>query len=397
VYDSQGGNHRTNALNYLNQGNNLVNHIDHASTDVMGVGCTNHDLYLYTSDMGGLTNGTRQGTYYSIGCWACDYAATTCIGEGWVQSTSGGGLAFVGNSRYGWYSPGSDSAFSLNYDRHFFASLFQQVHYKLGDCFSDHKADAYGSQSVDQYIFTELTLLGDPELPLWTDTPQNLVGTHAATVYAGAYNAFTVQVTCGGSPVALGTVCAWKSGDVYATALTDGDGVATLGIIPASTGSMFVTATKRNRIAYEGSVQVVPGTAYTLTVSTNGQGTVALNPPGGAYLPGTTVQLTAQPAAGWLFDHWEGALSGSTNPATIAMNGDRTVTAVFQSLLLGDVNGDGQANNFDISPFVYAVTHDEAGFLAAYPDGQYWAADVNLDGSVDNFDITPFIGLLSAP
>jgi hypothetical protein len=62
---------------------------------------------------------------------------------------------------------------------------------------------------------------------------------------------------------------------------------------------------------------------------------------------------------------------------------------------LGDVNGDSAANNFDITPFVFALTHTEAQFLVEYPGGYYWCADVNADGRVDNFDITPFVAILT--
>jgi uncharacterized repeat protein (TIGR02543 family) len=41
------------------------------------------------------------------------------------------------------------------------------------------------------------------------------------------------------------------------------------------------------------------------------------------------VQLTATPAAGWTFSGWSGDLSGSDNPATITMDGNKTVTATF--------------------------------------------------------------------
>ncbi len=68
---------------------------------------------------------------------------------------------------------------------------------------------------------------------------------------------------------------------------------------------------------------------YTLTVDTEGQGDVSLNPTGGTYDEGTQVTLTAIEAPGWKFDHWEGDLSGDDNPATITMNSDKTVTAVF--------------------------------------------------------------------
>ncbi|MBI5864629.1 MAG: fibronectin type III domain-containing protein [Planctomycetes bacterium] len=68
---------------------------------------------------------------------------------------------------------------------------------------------------------------------------------------------------------------------------------------------------------------------YTLTVNVTGSGSVALNPPGPTYPSGTTVTLTATAAAGWVFDHWEGGLTGSANPATLVMNSHKTVTAFF--------------------------------------------------------------------
>jgi hypothetical protein len=62
---------------------------------------------------------------------------------------------------------------------------------------------------------------------------------------------------------------------------------------------------------------------------------------------------------------------------------------------LGDMNDDGAVNNFDIAPFVFALTHTEAEFLAQYPGGCYACADVNDDGDVNNFDIGPFVALLT--
>ena len=76
-----------------------------------------------------------------------------------------------------------------------------------------------------------------------------------------------------------------------------------------------------------------PG-AYTLRPRSvlGGGGSVGLIPPGGTYDSGTSVQLTATPASGYRFDHWEDDLSGSTNPASITMNGNKNVTAVFAAL-----------------------------------------------------------------
>ncbi len=49
----------------------------------------------------------------------------------------------------------------------------------------------------------------------------------------------------------------------------------------------------------------------------------------GYYNSGTSVQLTANASAGWVFSSWSGNLSGATNPQSITMNAPRSVTANF--------------------------------------------------------------------
>lgn len=68
----------------------------------------------------------------------------------------------------------------------------------------------------------------------------------------------------------------------------------------------------------------------TLTVSTIGNGTVDVDPPGQSYFDfGTVVTVTAVPEFGYLFTGWSGSLTGNTNPDTITMDGDKSVTATF--------------------------------------------------------------------
>jgi hypothetical protein len=58
-----------------------------------------------------------------------------------------------------------------------------------------------------------------------------------------------------------------------------------------------------------------------------------------------------------------------------------------------DLNCDGSVNNFDIDPFVLALT-DAAGYAVQFPDCNAALADVNGDGAVNNFDIDPFVACL---
>ena len=259
-YDSEPGTHKADVLGYLNQGHHLVNHCDHCNTDCMGAGWTCHGDLLYISDINALANGDRQSILFATGCYPANFPAYTCIGEAFVQNRNGGGVAFMGNTRYGWGGtlPDTDH-YSMRQDRYFFRALFDQGLYRLGECFSYLKNGAFEGfdpYNLNMYCFTQLTLLGEPELPIWTEDPQSLTVMHDHTLVAGEYTTFPVQVYSGGDPVGQASVCLWKAGDVYEIETTNADGLATFSFTPQTIGTMHVTATCHNYLPYEGQAEV---------------------------------------------------------------------------------------------------------------------------------------------
>jgi hypothetical protein len=65
-------------------------------------------------------------------------------------------------------------------------------------------------------------------------------------------------------------------------------------------------------------------------VTITGMGSVMRTPDQPSYTVGSMVQLEAIPAdATWVFDHWEGDLTGSVNPETLTVAASNAVTAVF--------------------------------------------------------------------
>ncbi|MBN1342993.1 MAG: hypothetical protein JXQ73_09960 [Phycisphaerae bacterium] len=86
---------------------------------------------------------------------------------------------------------------------------------------------------------------------------------------------------------------------------------------------------------------------YTLTLAANpsGAGSIDADPPpdgSGGYAAGSTVTLTANPNAGYLFSSWSGDASGTDSITTLTMNGHKSATANFvqgQMLTLNVVNG----------------------------------------------------------
>lgn len=72
---------------------------------------------------------------------------------------------------------------------------------------------------------------------------------------------------------------------------------------------------------------------YALNIETRGDGSVreeVLEDKSKDYEHGTVVELTAEPEDGWKFVHWEGDLDGKENPATIHIEEEKNVSAVFE-------------------------------------------------------------------
>lgn len=107
----------------------------------------------------------------------------------------------------------------------------------------------------------------------------------------------------------------------------------------AANGDFTLGAGSLARTAGEGGTPAgdlrwaIDPNAVLLTILTEGQGVVNLDPPGGIYSPGTSVTLTAVPDPGWAFVGWVGiSVFPPDNPeATITINDNMTVTAQFVS------------------------------------------------------------------
>ncbi|MDX9972605.1 MAG: PKD domain-containing protein, partial [FCB group bacterium] len=116
--------------------------------------------------------------------------------------------------------------------------------------------------------------------------------------------------------------------------------------------------------------------SYTLTTASVGNGTVT--PASGSYPVGDPVSVTAVPAEGWVFDHWEGAATGSLNPVSVTMDGNKTVTAVFLEL---------PTAAFTLSPAL-GLLPLHVQFTDASANGSApitaWAWDFNNDGITDS-------------
>ncbi|MBN1825067.1 MAG: hypothetical protein JW958_02295 [Candidatus Eisenbacteria bacterium] len=430
LYQDDGNLNHSSAMAAMNAGPNITNHTGHCNTNVMSIGPD----ALYSSDMNALTNGNRQGIFYTIGCWPAAFDLD-CIAEHYINNPNGGGVAFVGNSRYGWGCPGypGECASDL-YDRAFFHSIFGEDLYRLGEAHADAK-DVYVPESRQdaymRYCLYELNLLGDPEMPLWTAATTAIDVAHPATLPA-ASSSFPVTVSAGGAPVDEARVCLWKGEEVYDVGWTGPTGEIVFTPAPATTGTMTITVTGRNLLPYEGIASVesqeVDPDLSTVSASArsmlapDGNGdstltvTVTLRDGSGVPVPGfpagdVTLLLEGVSAKGTgfhfcasggdalllasgdasdsegrvFFDVIEAGGCGSVTATATAGLLPLTATAVTE-VRSPDFNGDGTVNYYDTFQFIPQL---QAG------TGVCGDLDWSPDGTVDFQDTMKYLPFLS--
>lgn len=168
-----------------------------------------------------------------------------------------------------------------------------------------------------------------------TSSPDNLLGSTAATALNSSAGFQTINLTTpvqvpSGTQIYLAWVYENNPGIAYQTG-TPGRydaGVGYSGGMPnpygSSTQANFLYSIYANY-----TPGITPPQQYTLTTNTSGNGSISLNPAGGTYNEGTQVTATANPDSGYVFTGWSGAASGSSNPVTVTMDADKTLSATF--------------------------------------------------------------------
>jgi hypothetical protein len=264
LYERNGLLSRTRMIDSMNVGYGMGHWVGHGNENGMYMGGS---AYLNSSDADNLINGDKLQIANSIGCFCGAWDETPggdCFAEHLVNRVGGGLVAAMMNSRYGWgayvggYVPGP----SERLDTTFYANIFHDDVYRIGETHGLAKdawvpyADSGAQYDMTRWCIYELNLLGDPDLPIWSEIPDSLRVTHNAVAPMGS-SVFTVQVRESNNvtPVSNALVCLMGKNDtaLYEKGYTDGSGIANIAInasMPNDT--MFVTVTYQNRYPYQG-------------------------------------------------------------------------------------------------------------------------------------------------
>jgi hypothetical protein len=112
-----------------------------------------------------------------------------------------------------------------------------------------------------------------------------------------------------------------------------------------------LTITVNSDIAITATFEALPPEQHSVNVTISGSGTVTKNPDALTYDEGSQVTLTATPADGYYFAGWSGGY-GTTNPLTITVNDDISITATFEARLTLTLAASGTSSSvsFTVSP-----------------------------------------------
>ena len=172
------------------------------------------DGTLNNADADAFTNGPRNSVVFAINCSSAsiDFNA---IGERWLKNPNGGSIAYIGTSRLAFVTA------SITYQNEWYAQVWEDsVRIRSARPPTPRAWRFLPGSNVDgvsRWNLMATTLLGDPEVDIYTNAVVPIQVSHPANVAIGAAP-ITVTVMAQGTPVSGATVTLWKANEVYVRA-----------------------------------------------------------------------------------------------------------------------------------------------------------------------------------
>lgn len=233
----------SNLRTYLNQGPAIVSLSGHGTPD----GCCHLNGAMASS----LTNGNSTFIAFADSCLTNQFDGEDAVSERLLYNPNGGAVGYVGNTRFSWIGVGD------NFQRRFFKTLTLTRHLgHLNDVRTTMINESTGYYRLyNKWVVFAQNLLGDPEMEVWTGSPQILEVTHASGIFTGFQN-FMVTVKKDGSPVPYAKVSLKINQEKVIHGTADGTGRAYININPTSIGIMKVVVTADHCIPYIKDVEI---------------------------------------------------------------------------------------------------------------------------------------------
>ncbi len=320
----------TTISNHINSGVGIINYCNHGSQ-------TAWQSHNYTNThVNALTNNNKLPFIFSVACLVgqYDYSSGDCFAETWMHATNsntptgaiGGAFSYISQP---WIPPmwAQDEfvdilveSYSNNIKRTLGGAMVNGM-MAIFDNYSTTTAMAVGT-------YQAWVVYGDPTLMMRTKTPQAMTVTHNGNITLGDSN-YSVNVSNGNGAVA--TITDASHNILGKATVSNGSASISLNSSNLTPGTeLTLCVFGYNKVTYLGTINVVGGTQYNISVTQPQHGTISA--PTQAYA-NSTVTLSATPETGYCLSSWT-VRKGSTNiPVTnnqfTMPEGDVTVTATF--------------------------------------------------------------------
>ena len=251
---------RAIAIDSLEAGFSQVFHVGHGFR--FNMHCADENIAIPDADA--LAHPNRYFNLFMLNCTgaAFDY---DCFGEHLLRNPGGGAVSVIGavNSAF----PLAAAAYLDDYAE----ALYHDGVVELGNAFAlsrlRHTPLAELGDNVDLWTHYIYTVLGDPEMQVWTGRVRTPEVALPDSVSAGD-NAIPVHVTVDGAPVANASVCLRKGGEDYRVAETDAFGWAVVMFTSPTAGTIDVVVTGTNLARTSSNIRVAGPAGAVLKLGT---------------------------------------------------------------------------------------------------------------------------------
>ena len=379
------GHNQDNIINSINQGKGFLLYRGTAGGNWW---------YPFYVEPNQSNNGSKLPVIISATCATVTLApGESMVGEAWLKAGNPqnlkGAVAFFGNAR----SDNNVAHLRSAIARGYFKGVFLESLPTMGQAVLRAKQELYELYSHQQE-YESFTLLGDPELNLWTATPKMLSVSYD-TVLPQLPGQFSITVTTNGIVVPSAKICIWKTNDFYLTGYTDSLGTAVFDINPQTEGSFLVTVTGRNCYPFQDSAWIRNGDVGVIEI--NNMPTSVDS--GAVLVPGAMVKNFGSTTANFLVRFTTDGYS-SNRPVTNLLP-ESTYSVEFDSLFFvqrgenicqcsTELAGDENLINDWVFDTTFINVHDVGVTQIISPGDTLWVGDTVLPASdIHNFGNNP--------
>ena len=187
LYEKDGNLSSASFIQAINHSPFTVSHDGHGNYNAIQTGIN----YTYTSNIDNLSN-TMPVVMYSLSCLSAAYDYD-CIAEHFLNAPGGG--FYIGNSRYGWYTPyfpgfGTGDLFNASF-YHYFMNGYSNPADALNRAIEDYSSEIVKFNDY-RWAFMALTYFGDPMINVYRNLNNSTINIqHAAKNQAFS---FTIPV-----------------------------------------------------------------------------------------------------------------------------------------------------------------------------------------------------------